>query len=74
MGFRCNLSRRTEPKRARAPRLEKADELATYGAEGDGGAMAAAQALTIKQLRKDIYASIEYAADIRPSEGMERQG
>ena len=39
-----------------------ADELTKDGAEVDGRATAAAKALTIKQLRKDIYASIEYAA------------
>ena len=38
---------------------EKANELAKDGAEEDGGAMAAAKALTVKQLRKRIYASTE---------------
>ena len=42
----------------------KADELAKDGAEVDGGAMAAAMALTIKPLRKDICASIDYAAGL----------
>ena len=39
-----------------------ADELAKDGVEENGGPMAAAKALTIKQLRNYIYASIEYAA------------
>ena len=39
-----------------------ADELAKDGAEEDGGATAAAKALTIKQLRKYIHASMENTA------------
>ena len=38
---------------------EQADQLAKDGAEEEGGAMAAAKALTIKQLSREIYASIE---------------
>ena len=38
---------------------EKANELAKDGAEEDGGAISAAKALTVKQLRKPIYASTE---------------
>ena len=41
---------------------EKADPLAKGGRDADGGQLAAAKALNIKQPRKDIYASIEYAA------------
>ena len=41
---------------------EKADELAKDGPEMDGRAMAAAKAQTTKQLRKQLYASIECAA------------
>ena len=41
---------------------DKADGLANDGVEVDGGAMAAVKSLTTEQLRKDINASIEYAA------------
>ena len=41
---------------------EKADELAEGGAEVDGDAMAAAEVLTVKRLRKDSDASIDFAA------------
>ena len=41
---------------------EKADELATEGANVDGWQLAAARASTIKQLRKEYHVSFEYAA------------
>ena len=45
---------------------EKRDELDKDGADADVGEMAAFIALTIQQLRQDIYASIEYAVRVHP--------